>query len=137
VAQVVGEIVAGLLLGPSVLGRIWPGAKLFLFPKELLPHLDVLSQVGLIFYMFLVGLEHARRADLVVLGLGDEWARNKESLGGLREAVAARTPVPTILVRRHGQRSRLRRAREWIDEGAGGEVLNGSNGERQRRAKAG
>lgn len=58
-----------------------------------------------------------RRADLVVLGVGDEWARNKESLGGLREAVAARTLAPILLVRRHGRTSLLRRPREWIAEG--------------------
>jgi Kef-type K+ transport system membrane component KefB/nucleotide-binding universal stress UspA family protein len=55
--QVVGEIVAGILLGPSLLGNIWPHAQQYLFSKELLPFLDVLAQVGLIFFMFLIGLE--------------------------------------------------------------------------------
>ena len=59
-------------------------------------------------------VQQARDADLVVLGVGDEWVRNKESLGGLREAVAARTSAPLLIVRRHGQRGRLRRPREWL-----------------------
>ncbi|MDQ1397527.1 MAG: hypothetical protein QOG64_2786, partial [Acidimicrobiaceae bacterium] len=44
--QVVGEIVAGILLGPSVLGAIWPGATSYLFPTSVLPFIDALSQVG-------------------------------------------------------------------------------------------
>ena len=55
--QVIGEIIAGILLGPSLLGAIWPSAFDFVFPPELMSYLDVLAQIGLIFYMFLVGLE--------------------------------------------------------------------------------
>ena len=55
--QVIGEIIAGILLGPSLLGAIWPSAFEFVFPPELMSYLDVFAQVGLIFYMFLVGLE--------------------------------------------------------------------------------
>src|SRR5689334_523104 len=54
---VVGEILAGILLGPSLLGRVWPQAGEFLLPKSVAPFLQVLSQVGVILYMFLVGLE--------------------------------------------------------------------------------
>jgi Kef-type K+ transport system membrane component KefB len=54
---VVGEIVAGLLLGPSALGAIAPGATAWLLPPSVGPVLSVLSQVGVILYMFLVGLE--------------------------------------------------------------------------------
>jgi nucleotide-binding universal stress UspA family protein len=61
-------------------------------------------------------VEHAADADLVVLGMGDEWARNNWSLGGLRESVAARSTAPILLVRRHGQKKRTRRARAWIGE---------------------
>lgn len=55
--QVIGEIVAGIMLGPSLFGLIapeWAGA---LFPPESIPFLEVLSDVGLIFFMFLIGLE--------------------------------------------------------------------------------
>jgi Kef-type K+ transport system membrane component KefB len=54
---VVGEIVAGILLGPSLLGRLAPGVSEFVLPKSVAPFLGVLSQVGVILYMFLVGLE--------------------------------------------------------------------------------
>ena len=54
---VIGEIVAGIMLGPSLLGMIAPGVAASLFPPEAIPFLNVLSQVGLIFFMFLIGLE--------------------------------------------------------------------------------
>jgi Kef-type K+ transport system membrane component KefB len=54
---VIGEIVAGILLGPSFFGMIAPGLATALFPPETVPSLHVLSQVGLIFFMFLIGLE--------------------------------------------------------------------------------
>ena len=55
--QVVGEIVAGVMLGPSLLGAVWPHAQRALFPSAVLPFIDVLAQIGLIFFMFLIGLE--------------------------------------------------------------------------------
>jgi len=54
---VIGEIVAGIMLGPSLFGLIAPQLSTTLFPPETLPFLNVLSQVGLIFFMFLIGLE--------------------------------------------------------------------------------
>jgi Kef-type K+ transport system membrane component KefB/nucleotide-binding universal stress UspA family protein len=54
---VIAEVVAGILLGPSLLGAVWPGAELALFPKSSLGLLGLLSQVGLILFMFLIGLE--------------------------------------------------------------------------------
>ncbi len=55
--RVIGEIVAGILLGPSLLGWVAPGVFGALFPPESLDALNVLSQIGLILFMFLVGLE--------------------------------------------------------------------------------
>ncbi len=55
--QVVGEMVAGILLGPSLLGALAPGLSAILFPQESLGYLATLSQVGLLVFMFLVGLE--------------------------------------------------------------------------------
>jgi Kef-type K+ transport system membrane component KefB len=52
---VIGEIVAGILLGPTVLGRFFPGLPAELFPKEV--PLRPLADLGLVFFMFLVGLE--------------------------------------------------------------------------------
>jgi Kef-type K+ transport system membrane component KefB/nucleotide-binding universal stress UspA family protein len=54
---VIGEIVAGIMLGPSLFGLIAPHTAATLFPPETVPFLNVLSQVGLIFFMFLIGLE--------------------------------------------------------------------------------
>ncbi|MGE5658340.1 MAG: cation:proton antiporter [Actinomycetota bacterium] len=54
---VIGEIVAGIMLGPSLFGWLAPDAAATLFPAETIPFLNVLSQVGLIFFMFLIGLE--------------------------------------------------------------------------------
>ncbi|MBD2506265.1 cation:proton antiporter [Nostoc muscorum FACHB-395] len=54
---VIGEIVAGIMLGPSLFGLVAPHLAVTLFPPETIPFLNVLSQVGLIFFMFLIGLE--------------------------------------------------------------------------------
>lgn len=54
---VIGEIVAGIMLGPSLFGMVAPYAAATLFPPETVPLLNVLSQIGLIFFMFLIGLE--------------------------------------------------------------------------------
>lgn len=54
---VIGEIVAGILLGPSLLGWLWPEAMEWLFPQKSLPNLELLSQFGLILFMFTIGME--------------------------------------------------------------------------------
>ncbi len=54
---VIGEVVGGILLGPSFLGRVWPEAGAFLLPPSVAPYLGVVAQLGVILYMFLVGLE--------------------------------------------------------------------------------
>ncbi len=54
---VIGEIIAGIILGPSVVGFLFPEISGFLFPPESLPNLQFLSQVGLILFMFVIGLE--------------------------------------------------------------------------------
>jgi Kef-type K+ transport system membrane component KefB len=54
---VIGEIIAGIVLGPSLLGLFWPGMSGFLFPPASLPNIEVLSQLGLILFMFIIGLE--------------------------------------------------------------------------------
>lgn len=55
--NVIGEIIAGIILGPSLLGLIFPGAYHFLFPANSLNYLKILSQLGLILFMFIVGME--------------------------------------------------------------------------------
>ncbi len=55
--SVVGEIIAGIVLGPSVLGAFFPGIFTFIFPQSSIETLHFLSQVGLILFMFIVGME--------------------------------------------------------------------------------
>jgi len=55
--QVVGEIVAGVILGPTLLGAIWPSASEYIFDADVMPFIEVFAQVGLVFFMFLVGAE--------------------------------------------------------------------------------
>ncbi|MFG2622123.1 cation:proton antiporter [Streptomyces sp. NPDC048507] len=54
---VVGEIAVGALLGPSLLGWLWPEGQRWLLPGEVLPYLGALGDLGLVIFMFLVGLE--------------------------------------------------------------------------------
>lgn len=54
---VVGEIIAGIVLGPSLLGSFFPEASTFLFPAVSLGNLQFLSQIGLILFMFIIGME--------------------------------------------------------------------------------
>jgi Kef-type K+ transport system membrane component KefB len=54
---VIGEVVGGILLGPSLFGRIAPEAAAFVLPSDAAPILSVIAQLGVILYMFLVGLE--------------------------------------------------------------------------------
>lgn len=54
---VVGELAAGMVLGPSVFGALLPGTQHWLFPANVLPYLDALAQFGVVFFMFLVGAE--------------------------------------------------------------------------------
>ena len=54
--RVVGEITAGILLGPSLLGFLAPRLSAWLFPSATFPVLLAVSHLGLLFFMFLVGL---------------------------------------------------------------------------------
>ncbi|WP_034090836.1 cation:proton antiporter [Streptacidiphilus albus] len=65
---VIGEILTGIALGPSLLGAVWPSGQRWLFSAELLPVINALAQVGLVFFMFLVGYE---------LNLGQVRSRGK------------------------------------------------------------
>lgn len=54
---VIGEIIAGIFLGPSVVGMYFPEYSSMLFPAESLGNLQFLSQIGLILFMFVIGME--------------------------------------------------------------------------------
>ncbi|MFF1560743.1 cation:proton antiporter [Streptomyces sp. NPDC058279] len=70
---VLGEIAVGILLGPSLLGWLWPAGQHRLLPAEVLPYLGVLGNLGLVVFMFLVGFEldlgllRGRGRDVVVV----------------------------------------------------------------------
>ena len=55
--QVVGEMLAGIMLGPSLFGWLFPHVAAAVFPPASVPFLNVLSQVGVIYFLFLIGLE--------------------------------------------------------------------------------
>lgn len=54
---VIGEIAAGIFLGPSFIGMYYPEFSSFLFPLKSLGNLQFLSQIGLILFMFVIGME--------------------------------------------------------------------------------
>jgi Kef-type K+ transport system membrane component KefB len=54
---VIGEIAAGIVLGPSLIGMYFPEFSTFLFPEQSLGNLGLLSQIGLVLFMFVIGME--------------------------------------------------------------------------------
>jgi Kef-type K+ transport system membrane component KefB len=54
---VIGEVIAGIMLGPSLLGRLAPAASAYLLPPSIAPILEIIAQLGVIIYMFVVGLQ--------------------------------------------------------------------------------
>jgi Kef-type K+ transport system membrane component KefB len=56
-ARVIGEIVGGILIGPSVFGRMAPHASAMLFPQSSFGSFEILSTIGLILFLFLIGSE--------------------------------------------------------------------------------
>jgi Kef-type K+ transport system membrane component KefB len=99
-APVVGEIMAGILLGPSALGAIAPGVGKHVFPASVMPFLNVAAQIGVVFFMFLIGLElpiaMLRRVGRSVLPLGHAAIAVPFALGvALRcGCAAASSPIP-------------------------------------------
>lgn len=70
---VIGEVISGILLGPSLLGHFWPSASAYLLPSDAVPFMSVIAQIGVLLYMFLVGVElnpsHFRRSPNTVLAI--------------------------------------------------------------------
>lgn len=56
-SRVVSEMIAGVLIGPSLMGWLFPGFFAYLFPAESKPILFSVAQIGLVLYMFLIGVE--------------------------------------------------------------------------------
>ncbi|MCX5199803.1 cation:proton antiporter [Streptomyces sp. NBC_00249] len=84
---VVGEIGVGILLGPSFLGWVWPAGQEWLLPDEVTAQLGVLGTLGLVVFMFLVGLElelgllRGLGRTVVLVSQGSVWV--PLGLGGL------------------------------------------------------
>ena len=78
---VVGEIIAGIALGPSLLGLLPGDLTEKLFPPEVLPYLNILAQLGLVLFMFIVGLE----LDMLLI-------RGREKLAGTISAASVALP---------------------------------------------
>jgi Kef-type K+ transport system membrane component KefB len=78
---VVGEIIAGIALGPSLLGRLPGDLGGKLFPQPVVAHLEILAQLGLVLFMFIVGLE----LDVLLI-------RGREKLAGAISAVSVLLP---------------------------------------------
>jgi Kef-type K+ transport system membrane component KefB len=59
---VIGEILTGIMIGPSLLGVVWPEGYAYLLPEPIVPHLSMISKIGVVLYMFVVGAELDLRA---------------------------------------------------------------------------
>src|ERR1035438_1070247 len=86
--QVCGEIAAGLILGPSLFGHFLPDLFQQVFPPSVGPVFGIMSQIGLILLMFLIGLEfdfsHLRTYGHVSLSISLAGIVLPFSLGGIR-----------------------------------------------------
>ena len=58
---ILGEVLAGILLGPSLLGRVAPGLQALILPEQIAPQLGLVSQIGIVLFAFLIGLEFDAR----------------------------------------------------------------------------
>ncbi|GAA2806124.1 cation:proton antiporter [Saccharopolyspora taberi] len=73
---VVGEILGGIVLGPSVFGALWPDGRAWMFPPEVVAALEMAAQLGLVTFMFMLGCElhvhharvHRKAVGFVVVG---------------------------------------------------------------------
>ncbi len=54
---VIGEVIAGIALGPSLLGQLAPGVSSFLLPADVMPFIRIIAELGVVLYMFVVGVD--------------------------------------------------------------------------------
>ncbi len=95
-ARVVGEIIGGILLGPSVFGRLAPVAAHHLFPVASLGAIEELSTVGLVLFLFTVGLE-----------LEDEQLRTQKITALAASATSIAVPFLAAVLLAHSLRIRF------------------------------
>ena len=117
--QVIGEMIAGVMLGPSLLGAVAPDFQRVLFPPESQPLLHVVAQLGIAIYMFLVGLDfrgdefrsHVRGA--VAVSLASSPHEGLDLLAPLAGELSAYAPFHLAradMLRRTGQLGLAREA---------------------------
>ena len=94
--QVVAEMIAGVLMGPSLFGLLLPGVQAQLFPKASMSIIYAVSQVGLVLYMFLIGLEF--QVDLIKQRLRSAAT---VSVAGILLPFALGVIISTFLIRNH------------------------------------
>ncbi len=84
---VIGEVLGGIMLGPSLLGRYMPELQATLLPHESIPFVGIIAQLGVIFYMFLIGLEFdlkvLKRSGHATLAISHASIMIPFTLGGL------------------------------------------------------
>ena len=94
--QVVAEMIAGVLMGPSLFGLLLPGVQGYLFPKTSMSIIYAVSQVGLVLYMFLIGLEF--QVDVIRQRLRSAVT---VSLAGIVLPFTLGAIISTFLIRNH------------------------------------
>jgi len=94
--QVVGEMIAGVVLGPSLVGLLLPGLQGQLFPKASMSIIYAVSQVGLVLYMFLIGVEF--QVDLIRRRLRSAAA---VSLAGILTPFTLGSGMAVFLIKDH------------------------------------
>jgi Kef-type K+ transport system membrane component KefB len=95
-ARVIGEIVGGILVGPSILGRFAPHISARLFPQSSLASFEILSTIGLVLFLFLIGSE-----------LDYEHLRRQRSTALLASAMSILFPFLMAVMVAHSLRSRF------------------------------
>ncbi len=119
---VVGEILAGVILGPSLLGRLYPGAMKALLTPQTTPVLSAIAQIGLVLLMLLIGLEfpferlrQAARASTLRGGRRDRGAVCRELCPGRLPLPVSPPPAPrsSRSVSSSPRPSRSPRSRSW------------------------
>ena len=119
---VIGEIVGGIVLGPSVLGLLPGNLPQVLFPADVRPHLTVIAQLGLVLFMFIVGLE----VDLRLIQSRRRVATTV-SLSSIAAQASASTPTGVRCMRR-SVRIRASTGNAVIDIAAPRNSANASGG---------
>ena len=115
--RVMGEVLAGIILGPTVFGALFPSIQGELFASDIVPYIGVAANLGLIFYMFLIGLEVdfaqlRGRLGMTLAISNTSLARTVDARDGGRAAAVHRTRAPDAV-------PRLRCVHRGVDVGHG------------------